>query len=328
MSEPPVSRHLDTDQIRARMRGYATDGLPKKELAELETDAATVLKQELRKMHDEYAKGVAPGYSAEMLVRDACTAVSTTEGLWQCEPTSVLGAVMSAGQLGLRIGVLGHAWVLPIWSSHDNCHKAQLFIGYQGYIHMCYLSGVVVDMATEVVYQKEADAGLFEFYRTESQPHLMHRPDLSISSRRSCPMCHETNPDCKNAATHGDLIHAFYATARTKGRGYAVTRPWGLKMMIEHGARYGKGKGGGQSQFWRNDLVSAGRKTMARELTKLLPKAPTVAHGLAADFGIRTNYSPKIAPGDATVHEGTGTVIDADEVADTMAATTMHPADQ
>lgn len=346
-SDPPFSRRITTDTIRERIAMARGDGMPRQELEVLETDAINALKRELRAMKTEFAKAMLPGLDAEMVVRDACTAVSRTEGLWEAEPSTVLGAAMTAAQLGLRIGVLGHSWILPFWSSHDKTQKAQLMIGYQGYIDLCYRSGLVVDMATEIVYQKEADAGRFDFWRTEDRPHLLHKPLIDdISTRDSCPLCQETDPRCDNIDNHGDRIHAFYACARTKGGGFNVTRPWGLNMMLAHRARYAKkDRHGRPSLFWTRDFPAAGRKTMARELTRLLPKTTQLANALYADEGVRNTFSPRMEAADATEHENyDGVIVDGVDgvdgadagsadasraaTAEHMETETLHPADR
>ena len=81
------------------------------------------------------------GREATQLVRDAMTCLRTIKKLDQCEPTSVLGALMTCAQLGLRPAVLGHAWPLPFWDNRSKCYKAQLVIGYQGYIELGHRSG-------------------------------------------------------------------------------------------------------------------------------------------------------------------------------------------
>jgi len=332
----PADRRIDTTALRERIVRANDDGLPRAELDTLSADAASFLKTELVRMENDYRAAAPPGFDAAMLVRDACVAVSSVEGLWQADVSTVLGAAMSAAQLGLRIGVLGQCWILPFWSKQKRTMLAQLIIGYKGYTELCFRSGRVVGLASEIVYEREVDGGGFEFYFTERQPHLMHRPDIRIKSRRSCPRCNETDPGCPNIAEHGELIHAFYATARTKGGGFAVTRPWGLEMMREHRALYAgrSNRTGKINQFWLNEFPAAGRKTMIRELVRLLPKSSEVAHAAFADEGVRDTFSPNVQPGDATAHEThDGTVLEghaeaaAEAAAEAMGAQTQHPAD-
>lgn len=318
-TDPPFARRISTDDIRKRIARSHGEGATRQELTDLQTEATNLIKEELRAMIPDYAKA-APGLDADALVNDAIVQLSRVERLWEAEPSTVLGAVMTAAQLRLRIGVLGHCFLLPFWSARDGMQKAQLVIGYQGYVQLCYRGGNVVDMASEIVYQKEADAGGFKFHRTEDRPHLFHEPDISIDSRDSCPLCHELDPKCRNLDNHGELIHAFYAQARVKGGGFNVTRPWGLRMMLSHRARYAKkDRFGRPSGFWTNHLPAAGRKTMARELTRLLPKTADLADALFADEGVRSTWSARIRPADATEHETGDTIIDSVETFDANA---------
>ena len=324
--DPLANRKINTTDIADRIAQARTDGLPKLELSELRTDAAAVIQDQLRRMQNDFAQAN-PRMDADMVVRDACIAVGNTEGLWEAAPETVLGAAMSACQLGIRVGVGGESWILPFWDNGSRAVKAQLLIGYQGYVTMCYGSGRVLSMLSEVAYQREADAGQYEFLIRQDGAHLLHRPDLTIPTRQSCAWCNETNPNCNNNEKHGELIHAFYAQARTKGNGLHVTRPWGLDMMREHRDKYGKKDRYGQlTWFWREHFIAAGRKTMARELTRLLPKSREMANALAVDDGVRDTFHFRTEPGEATVHTHDN-VIDLDVVADTKQAETTHPAD-
>jgi recombination protein RecT len=326
--DPPANRRVNTEDIAARLARSRDDGLPRAELTELRTDAAALIQDELRKMQNDFAQAN-PRMDADMVVRDACIAVGKPDaGLWEADPATVLGAAMSACQLSLRVGVGGESWILPFWDGLTRSVKAQLIIGYQGYITMCYGSGRVLSMLSEVAYEREHEAGAFDFTIRQDGPHLLHKPDLSIPTRQSCPACNETNPNCDYKASHGELIHAFYAQARTKGNGLHVTRPYGLEMMRWHRDRYAKkDRYGRKTPFWRDNFIAAGRKTMAREVTRMLPKSRAMANALAADDGVRDTFHFRTEPGEATVHS-TDNVIDLDVVADTMQAQTTHPADR
>lgn len=331
----PADRQVDMAAIRKRIAQAGQDGLPREEHELLVADAANGLKREIRLMKAEFAKAVPRFLDPETLVRDACTAVSQTDGLWECEWSTVLGAIMSAGQLGLRIGTgLGHCWILPFWSTAAGCYRAQLVIGYKGYIDLCYRSGLVTGIRSEIVYQSEADSTepvrWKEFYWDEQGPHLYHRPDINIVKRHSCVLCNETNPDCElflaDPGAHGEKIHAFYAQARTRNGGVNVARPWGLGMMLDHRRRYAKKtKAGVLKGPWRDEFPQMGKKTLLRELTSQLPKSAEVSHALAADGGVRYNFSSGgVQPADATEHERENVIIDAEEVIGEK----VHPLDR
>lgn len=306
MTLPPQERKVDAVDIRSRLSQANTDGLPRGELDVLAADAANFIKAEIQRERDTFAQGLVRGFNVDTLINDAITAVSHPESeLWRCEPSTILGGIMNAGQMGLRIGVGGQSWLLPFWSASDQIMKAQIMIGYQGWVNLCYRSGQVVDVASEVVYQKEFEAGKFKFWRTEERPHLHHEPDLTISSVK-------------------EPIFAFYATARTKGKGFFVTRPWSLGMMEEHRDTFAmRGRNGSHGWFWVRHFAKAGKKTMVRELTSLMPKSFELEQAFATDGGVRNTYSPNVAPGEATAHEKPHIVISADQIE----ASTTHPAD-
>jgi recombination protein RecT len=94
--------------------------------------ATNSLADQIRGMEKQFQLAMPRGAEATQLVRDALTALRTIKHLDKCEANSVLGALMTCAQLGLRPGVLGHAWPLPFWDRHSKGYKAQLVIGYQG----------------------------------------------------------------------------------------------------------------------------------------------------------------------------------------------------
>jgi recombination protein RecT len=93
--------------------------------------------------------------TAERLVRVALTAFRQQPLLAKCEPKSVLASVFIAAQLGLEIGVLGEAYLLPFWNNKRNGYDCQLIVGYQGYIKLARNSGHILSIETHVIYEKD-----------------------------------------------------------------------------------------------------------------------------------------------------------------------------
>lgn len=91
----------------------------------------------------------------ERLVRVALTAFRQQPLLSKCEPKSVLASVFIAAQLGLEIGVLGEAYLLPFWNNKDRRYDCQLIVGYQGYIKLARNSGHIQSIETHVIYEKD-----------------------------------------------------------------------------------------------------------------------------------------------------------------------------
>ncbi len=94
--------------------------------------ATNSIADKIRSMEGQFQAAMPKGAEATQLIRDALTAMRMTKNLSRAEETSVLGALMTCAQLGLRPGVLGHAWLLPFWDGKNRGYKAQLVIGYQG----------------------------------------------------------------------------------------------------------------------------------------------------------------------------------------------------
>jgi recombination protein RecT len=218
---------------------------------------------------------------AAQLIRDALTCLRTTRKLAECERLSVLGGLMTCAQLGLRPGIpaLGHAWLLPFWDGRDRCHKAQLVIGYQGYVELAYRSGRVLSIAARTVYTQddfELEYGLVEDV-------MRHRP--ARDGLRGEP-------------------RLYYAASRLKDGGYALTDPMSHAEMEAHRDRYAmaRNKEGRIVGPWVDQFEAMAHKTMIRRLAKLLPKSTEMGIALAVDDGLRIDLTPNAAADEVTDH--------------------------
>src|SRR5262245_22783250 len=99
------------------------------------------LKDQIRKMEAQFQLAMPKGVEATRRVRHAMTIMSANPDLATSEPRSVLGALMTCAQLGLRPGVLGQAWVIPFRG------KGTLVIGYQGLITLAQRSGDIASIS-------------------------------------------------------------------------------------------------------------------------------------------------------------------------------------
>lgn len=245
------------------------------------------LRQQIQSMTSEFQLAMPRGLEAVQLVRDALTCLSKTPKLAQCDATSVLGGLMTAAQLGLRPAVLGQCWLLPMWNNKVRGHQAQLIIGYQGYAELAYRSTRIAALDSHIIYANDVydvDYGL--------KPKLKHKPTLF--------------------GDRGEAI-AYYATAQM--------HPGGAKFEImakadveKHRDRFAmaRTKSGEIIGPWKDHFDEMAKKTTVLRLTKLLPKSPELAMGLAVDGGVRLDLTPKADPISVTeVIEGE--VLDDDE---------------
>lgn len=233
------------------------------------------LEDQIRSMQSQYQLAMPKGVEAAQLIRDAITAVRNTKNLDKCEPMSVLGALMNCAQLGLRPGVLDHAWVLPFWDNKSRGFKAQLIIGYKGYIELGYRHGRVASLMAHKVFTNDV-------YDVEYgvNDNLVHKPYLD--------------------GPRGD-VRAYYTVVKYTNGGYVfynMTKP----EVEEHRDRFAttKTKEGVIFGPWKDNFDGMALKTTVRLVSKYMPKSAEFASAMAVDGGLRIDLDPGIAPEDAT----------------------------
>ena len=239
---------------------------------------------QIQRMLPEYQAAMPKGREATQLVRDALTCLRTIDRLDQCEPTSVLGALMTCAQLDLRPGVsgLGHAWPLPFWDGKTQMLKAQLVIGYKGYIELGYRSGKLTGINSRIVYENELED--FEFVYHEDGDKLTHKPSFR--------------------GLRGEIV-CFYSTARIIGGGYSLTEPVSLEEMLAHREKYApKNKAGKMVGTWVDHFPAMGKKTMILRNFANLPKSAEMGIAMEADNGIRVNLDPEADAAEVTERPG------------------------
>lgn len=245
--------------------------------------AQNTLADQIRAMEKQYQAAMPRGGEAKQLVRDALTALRMTPKLGKCDAASVLGSLMTCAQLGLRPGVLGHAWLLPFWDGRSQSNKAQLVIGYQGLIELAHRSGKIASLIARTVYANdvfEVDYGLADT--------LVHRPALFED--------------------RGEPI-AYYAIAKFTTGGHAfivMTQREMANYRDEHATA--KTREGVVFGPWKDHFEGMAHKTCIRQLAKYMPKSTELAVALAADEGVRVDIRPDVDAAEVTDHP----VIDSD----------------
>ena len=224
------------------------------------------LRGDIERMEQQFALAMPRGMEAGQLVRDAITCLKQNPKLAQCDKMSVLGSLMTCAQLGLRPGVLGHAWLLPFWDSKQRGFSAQLVVGYQGLVELAHRSGKISSLIARTVYSNDifdVDYGL--------EDKLVHKPNLK--GRR------------------GDMI-AFYAIAKftTGGHAFLVMT---YEEMIEYRQANAKAKTKEGKVFgpWVDNFEGMAHKTCVRQLSKWMPKSTDFARAIEVDESIRLDLS-------------------------------------
>lgn len=251
----------------------AEQALAKREEQQTDNRRVTIFDR-IRRMEPEYQAAMPKGAEAAQLVRDAITLVKTTPKLAQCEEVSVLGGLMTIAQLNLRAGVLGQAYLLPMWNRKSGGFVAQLVIGYQGYVELAFRSPGLAGIVARTAFENDA----FEV-QLGTDDRIIHTP--LMDGDRGLPV-------------------AYYAVAKFQNGGHTF---WWMshREMERHRDKYAlaKNREGKIVGPWRDEFEGMAQKTVVRKLAKFLPKSSELAHALAADESVRIDLDPGIAPADA-----------------------------
>ena len=221
----------------------------------------------IQNMQGEFQKAAPKGMEATQLVRDALTCLRQTPQLAECDPQSVLGSLMSCAQLGLRPGVLGHAWLLPFWDGKTRSRKAQLVIGYLGLVELAHRSGQIQSLIARTVY--ELDEFHVEYGLDDK---LVHIPCLKASKGKPV---------------------AYYAVAKMVNGGHAFV-VMGHNEMLAYRDNHATAKNRDGVVFgpWKDDFQSMAHKTCVRQLAKWLPKSTDFSRALDVDNSVRVDLAP------------------------------------
>lgn len=184
------------------------------------------------------------GMDADRVARLALTAVRKDRNLAKCDPLSFAGALLTASALGLEPGVNGEAWLVAYG------RECTFIPGYQGLAKLFYQHPLARHLECEVVHERDD----FD-YAKGTDPYLRHKPALG---------------------DRGDVI-AYYAAASlsTGAKAFVVLTPDEVKAL--RGGKVGPSGKIADPMRWME------RKTVLRQLFKLLPKSTTLQTALDAD---------------------------------------------
>ena len=225
------------------------------------------IQTQIRSMEHQFAMAMPKGAEAAQLVRDALTSIQRTPKLLECDARTVLGSLMTCAQLGLRPGVLGHAWLLPFYNGRNRQFEAQLIIGYQGYAELANRSGQIKSMIARTVHANDhfsIDYGLDD--------DLVHRPAM-------------TGP-------RGEPI-GYYAIVKTVHGGHAFEFMTHDEMTA-HRDRFAmaKKKDGTVIGPWADNFEQMAQKTVFLKLKRWMPKSTDLTNAIEADNTVRVDFAP------------------------------------
>ncbi len=124
---------------------------------------AVAFKNMLESRRGEIAAALPKHITADRVIRLALTEFTKNPGLRECTPQSIYAGIIQASQLGLEIGVLGQAYLVPynnkVKGKNGQADKwrkdAQFIPGYKGLISLARRSGEVTSIETHVVYEQD-----------------------------------------------------------------------------------------------------------------------------------------------------------------------------
>ena len=209
------------------------------------TDKATKVMSLLEKMKPQMALALPKHMNADRIARIALTEFRKNPQLQQCDEASFAAAIMLSAQLGLEVGSLGHAYLIPFKS------ECTFMLGYRGMVELARRSGQIVSLSAHVVYENDK----FEYsYGLEDK--LIHNPCLGEP---------------------GKMI-AAYAVAKLKDGGHQFEVM--SKAEVDKIRDTSRAKG---SIPWTQHYNEMAKKTVIRRLFKYLPVSIEMQRAIAYD---------------------------------------------
>ena len=176
----------------------------------------------LEQFKGEIARALPKHLSPDRMVRIALTAFRMNPKLAQTDPRSVFAAVIQSSQLGLEVGLMGEAHLVPFGS------QCQLIPGYQGLMKLARNSGIVQDIYGHEVRVNDKFDIVLGLNRT-----LVHEP-LKKSGFPSSDDERGTIVGFYAVAVFKDGTRTFHAMSkeqieqvRDNSRGYQMAKKYG-----------------------------------------------------------------------------------------------------
>ena len=207
--------------------------------------------------------------SVERMTRVALTVMRQSPQLQECTAASVVGALLTAAQLGLEPGPLGHCYLVPFKNRNTQTREAQFILGYKGMVDLARRSGELRRITTHTVYQKEVDEGRFSIeYGWDER--LTHSPIIG---------------DDDKGNVFGYYAYAWLASGEAQFK--FLTPKEVDKFRRRSPTQWEKPSGP-----WVTDFEAMAWKTCVRRLSTLLPQSVAFAAATSWDDVTRNVTTP------------------------------------
>jgi recombination protein RecT len=214
----------------------------------LATAKPTTFPQLLESYKGEIAKALPRHMSADRMMRVALTAFRQNADLAKCDPKSIFAAIIISSQLGLEIGVLGHAYLVPYKT------ECTLIPGWRGLVDLVSRAGKATVWTGSVHKGDE-----FEFALGDN-PYVHHVPSGAEETFENWTHC--------------------YAIGRVKGSDFPIVEVWSKDKVIRHRNKYNKV---GAKHYSYAHPEAYGRKVALMQVLKYVPLSVEMATAYELD---------------------------------------------
>ena len=214
----------------------------------------------LQSRRGEIAAALPKHLTPDRMIRLALTEFTKNKMLQQCTPASVYAGIIQASQLGLEIGVMGQAYLVPYQNRKAGTVEAQLIPGYKGLISLARRSGEVTSIETHIVYEMDE----FEL-QLGIETKVRHIPNLDGDRGRA---------------------RLVYGVARFKDGGHHFE--WMSLSEVEKIRARSKAANSGP---WVTDYEQMVRKTLIRRMANYLPMSIELANAIEIDNAVDAGKS-------------------------------------
>lgn len=215
-------------------------------------DAKPTLTQMIERMKPEIGRALPRHMNPDRMARIAMTVLRQTPALGRCTSESVLGALMTASQLGLEPGPLGEAYLVPYGA------VCTFIPGYRGLVKLALQSPSVSKARARVVHER--DHFVYEFGLDEK---LEHRP-------------------YEGADDPGPVTHVYAFVKYTDGGSDFDVMDRAAVEKVRARSKAGK------SGPWVTDWDAMAMKTVFKRLSKWMPLSTEFGEAVRMDGSQRT----------------------------------------
>jgi recombination protein RecT len=210
------------------------------------------VKQALERKAADLAAVLPRHMTPEKQIQVVTTLVYRTPKLQECDPLSIVAAVMEASELGLSLSrSSGEAYLVPYWNKGAGCNEAQFQPGYRGLVKLAYQSGAIAYAQARLV-------------RPGDEFSVVYDPDLVFRHAPRFP-----------AEGEPDQVYAIVKLANGERMVEVMTLG-----EVERVRARSKSKDSGP---WVTDYDEMAKKTPLKRLMKVVPRSVELDRALEAD---------------------------------------------